>query len=640
MVVSAQPRLVRFGEFAADFRLKELRRNGIRLKLPGQPLVVLEMLLEHPREVVTREELRARLWPEETFVDFDHSLNVAINRLRETLCDSADEPRFIETVPRVGYRFIATVNGGAAAASSELTPAAAGSGIADKTELPPQPKTRPRLGSRLRWCAAGLALVLAGSTFYFARHLRRQPSAASAEKVILVVLPFENLTGDPNNEYFSDGLTEEMITQLAQLQPDRLGVIARTSVMSYKHGDRSIARVGSQLGGQYILEGSLRQSAGRVRVTAQLIQVKDQTHLWAQDYDRELGDVLTLEQEVSSDVAREIQLQLTEQQQESLTRPRPVDPDAHELYLKGRFYWNERTPEGIKKSVEYFQGAIRKDPNYAEAYVGLADAYRFLMNTLPPEEVMPKARAAAEKALAINPNLAEAHASLGLIVPYPDWDWEAARKHFQRAIELNPNYATAHHWYAEGYLTTMGRMDESLAEMRVAQRLDPLSCVIGADLGKTLYFARRYDEAATQLRKALDLDPNCYTALIWLRPVYVDTGKYSQAFEVFDKEQALTSAGGRLEILASTYAQMGHTEESRRFLAQVLKLAQKEHVDPGSIAAVYNHLGDKAQAFAWLEKAYAERSNYMSSLKVWGLYDPIRSDPRFLDLERRVKLLP
>jgi TolB-like protein/DNA-binding winged helix-turn-helix (wHTH) protein/Tfp pilus assembly protein PilF len=641
MVVSAQPRPVSFGEFVADFRLKELRRNGIRLKLPRQPLVVLEMLLERPREVVTREELRARLWPEETFVDFDHSLNVAINRLRATLCDSAEEPHFIETVPRVGYRFIATVNSRAPAASSEPTPAAAGTEIAHKTEPAPQEELRPSLNSQMRWYAVVLALVLAGSlTFYFAPHTRRQPSPPPAEKIMLAVLPFENLTGDANNEYFSDGLTEEMITQLAQLQPDRLGVIARTSVMAYKHGDRSVARVGSQLGVQYILEGSLRQSAGRVRVTAQLIQANDQTHLWARDYDRDLGDILTLEQEVSSDVAREIQLELTGQQQASLTRPRPVDPDAHELYLKGRFYWNKRTPEGIKKSVEYFQGAIRKDPNYAEAYVGLADAYRFLMNNLSPEEVMPKARAAAEKALVINPNLAEAHASLGLIVPYFDWDWEAAKKHFQRAIELNPNYATAHHWYAEAYLTIMGRMDESLAEMRAAQRLDPFSCAIEADLGKTLYFARRYDEAAAQLRKALDLDPNCYPALIWLRPLYVDTGRYSQAFEVFDKEQALTSPDVRLEIQADIYAQMGRTEEARRLLAQLLKLAQKEHVDPGSIAAVYIHLGDKAQAFAWLEKAYAERSNYMSSLKVWGLYDPIRSDPRFVDLERRVKLVP
>jgi TolB-like protein/DNA-binding winged helix-turn-helix (wHTH) protein/Tfp pilus assembly protein PilF len=648
MAVSVQSHSASFGEFTVDFRVKEIRRNGIRIKLAGQSFTALETLLERAGEVVTREELRARLWQGETFVDFDHSLNVAVNRIREVLCDSAESPRYIETIPRLGYRFIAKLNAdlptaGINTVSSSSTPAI-GVGLSARP-VSAEARSLPTLKWRrvpVSWYA-GLVLLLLISLVVIELTHRRSPSsvAATTDKTMLAVLPFENLTGDPANEYFSDGLTEEMITQLATLEPSRLGVIARTSVMSYKHGDRSIAHVGDQLHVQYVLEGSLRQSSGRVRITAQLIQVKDQTHIWAQDYDRNLGDVLTLEREVSGNVAREIQLELTSQEQANLAQPRPVDPEAHELYLKGRFYWNQRTPNAFKKSVDYFEGAIRRDPNYAEAYVGLADAYRFLMNTSPPDEVLPKARAAAEKALAINPNLAEAHASLGLIAPYFDWDWETARKHLERALQLNPNSAITHDWYADGYLSIMGRMDESLAEMRVAQRLDPLSCVINGDMGKTLFFARRYDEAIAQLRSVLEMDPNCYVAVSWLRMVYEETGNYQQTLELFEKEKTflytVRDIGG---IQAGIYAKMGHTEQARQSLGELLKRAQTEHVDPGLIAATYIELGDKDQAFAWLEKAYAEHSNWMSSLKVWPLYDTLRDDPRFADLERRVKLLP
>jgi TolB-like protein/DNA-binding winged helix-turn-helix (wHTH) protein/Tfp pilus assembly protein PilF len=658
MAVSAQPRTVSFGEFTIDVRLKELRRNGIRLKLPGQPFAVLCMLLERPGEEVTREELRAHLLQEETFVDFDHSLNVAINRLREVLCDSAENPRYIETIPRVGYRFIAPVSTSPVSVPANAVPTPGADTHSMETaqqaeralleiESLQQPTTDGASAEespsqrKTRYTAAALALLLVCSVaVYFAIRARWQGAAARQGKVMLAVLPFENLTGDPANEYFSDGLTEEIITQLAELQPSRLGVIARTSVMSYKHSDRTIDRVGSQLGVQYILEGSLRQSSGRVRITAQLIQVKDQTHLWAQDYDRDLGDVLTLEREVSGDVAREIQLELTSQRQAILTRPRPVNPEAHELYLKGRFYWDKRTTDGFQKAVDYFQAAIQIDPNYAEAYAGLADAYRFLMSAYPPAEVMPKARAAAEKALAIDPNLAEAHASLGLIAPYYDWDWEGAKKHLQRAIELNPNYATAHHWYGDGYLRPMGKLDESLAELRLAQRLDPLSIIILTDIGTNLFFARRYDEAIVQLRSVLDLDPNFLIANSYLRMAYIEKGMYPEALQMVEKEKALAGEVAYLVGMLSVQAPMGHTEQAKKILAQLLSLSKKEHLDPGMIATCYLALADKDQAMAWLEKAYTERSNYMTTLKVWAAFDPLRGDPRFVDLERRVKLAP
>jgi TolB-like protein/DNA-binding winged helix-turn-helix (wHTH) protein/Tfp pilus assembly protein PilF len=646
MAVGVQPRTVTFGEFTADLRLRELRRNGIRLKLRGQPFAVLALLVERSGELVTREELRAHLWQDETFVDFDHSLNVAINRIREVLCDSAECPRFIETVPRQGYRFIAAVSTEAVSDSPAVVPASC-----------PAPESRPDVenvssGSALNkppwlrrkaiWYAAILTLLLIG---VLAVYLRRRDAHASvgtgSEKIMLAVLPFENLTGDPANEYFSDGLTEEIITQLATLRPGRLAVIARTSVMAYKHGDRSINRVGSQLGVQYILEGSLRQSSGRVRITAQLIEVKDQTHLWAKDYDRDVGDVLTLEREVSSDVAREIQLELNTQRQAALNLPRPVDPEAHELYLKGRFYWNKRTLDGFKKAVDYFQAAIQRDPNYAEAYAGLADAYRFQMAQVPPEdEVMPKARAAAEKALAINPNLAEAHASLGLIVPYFGWDWEDSRKHFERAIELNPNYATAHHWYGDGYFRTMGRFDEALAELRLAQRLDPLSVIIPTDIGINLYFARRYDEAIAQLRSVLDMDPNFSIAISYLRMAYTEKGMYAEAVATAEKERMLGVTEGYVAGMLWINVRTGHREQAMKFMGQMLQLSRTRHVDPGLIADCYALLGDDNQAMEWLEKAFAERSNYMTTLKALPSWDPLRNDPRFVDLERRVKLAP
>jgi TolB-like protein/DNA-binding winged helix-turn-helix (wHTH) protein/tetratricopeptide (TPR) repeat protein len=651
MNVGTQPGAVRFGDFTVDFRLKELRRNGMRLKLRGQPFAVLTMLLEHPGELVTREELRARLWQEETFVDFDHSLNVAINRLRETLCDSVERPRFIETIPRTGYRFIAPVNVAPiqvsvqvpAATEFAATPSPAeAAGVEQGTKFEPAtvPSTKP--GSRrLPWYAAALAFVLLCAAGVYLVGRARHPAAASpAPKVMLAVLPFENLTGDPSNEYFSDGLTEEMITQLAALQPDRLGVIARTSVMSYKHGDKSIGRVASQLGVEYIVEGSLRQSQGRVRITAQLIQVKDQTHVWAQDYDRDISDVLTMEREVSGSVAREIQLQLPPQQHADLVRPRATDPEAHELYLKGRFYWNKRTRDGFQKSTEYFNGAIEKDPNYAEAYAGLADSYRFLMNDLAPEEVIPKARAAAEKALVLNPNLAEAHGSLGLIAPYYDWDWEGARQHLERAIELSPNSAILHDWYAEGYLSSMGKLDESLAELRVAQRLDPLSLVILADIGKTLYFARRYDEAIAQLRAVVEMDPHYFPGVNWLWKSYLEKGMYGKTLEIIQLERGNGHEGTYIQDLAYLRARTGDRWESSRLLSKVFKMSEKGHMDPGGIAHVYLALGDKGLVFEWLEKAFAAHSNYISSLKVWPVYDPIRNDPRFIDLERRAKLLP
>lgn len=627
---SAVQQFIHFADFEVDLRSGELRQQGVKIRLQEQPFRVLAALLESAGEVVTREELRQRLWPADTFVDFDHRLAAAINKVREALRDSADHPKFVETVGRRGYRFIFPIEPHALPAekTENLHPQAA-LGVA----LPAR-AGRERSWQRIALVGACLAALLVIGLLVL--HRQTPASAARSQISSIAVLPLENLSNDPAQEYFVEGMTDEIITDLAQLPG--LRVISRTSTAQYKGTHKSLPQIARELNVDGVIEGTVLRAGDRVRIRAQLIYAPADQHLWAQAYERDAKDVLTLQATVARDIAGEIQLHLTAQQTASLAAPRPVDPEAHELYLKGRFYWNKRTPEGFQKSLSYFEAAIQKDPNYAEAYAGLADAYRFSMNNVSPDVVMPKAKAAAEKALAINPNLAEAHASLGLISPFFNWDWESARVHLHRAIELNPNYALAHDWYAEGYLTPMGKLDESLAELRLAQQLDPLSPVILADIGKTLYFARRYDEAITQLRTLQEMDPAAYPPAIWLWKAYVEKGMFDQALDVIEKEKPHLPETFYLTDLAYTHARMGDSERARTLLAQFLKLRGNE--DPGGPAMIYMALGEKEQAFEWLENAYAWHSNFMSSLKVWPVYDPLRNDPRFLDLERRVHLIP
>lgn len=627
---SAVQQLIRFADFEVDLRSGELRQQGVKIRLQEQPFRVLAALLESAGEVVTREELRQRLWPADTFVDFDHRLAAAINKVREALQDSADHPKFVETVGRRGYRFIFPIE-------PHTRPA-------EKTEnLHPQAALAVPLPVRARRERARLRMVLAAASLavllllgFLLLHRQTPASPARPQISSIAVLPLENLSNDPAQEYFVEGMTDEIITDLAQLPG--LRVISRTSTAQYKGIHKSLSQIARELNVDGVIEGTVLRAGDRVRIRAQLIYAPRDQHLWAQAYERDAKDVLTLQANVARDIADEIQLHLTAEQTASLAAPRPVDPEAHELYLKGRFYWNKRTPGGFQKALPYFETAIQKDPNYAEAYAGLADAYRFSMINISPDVVMPKARAAAEKALAINPNLPQAHASLGLIAPYYDWDWDGARRELQRAIELNPNYALAHDWYAEGYLTPMGKLDESLAELRLAQQLDPLSPVILADIGKTLYFARRYDEAIAQLRTLQEMDPTAYPAAAWLWKAYIEKGMFDQALDVIEKEKPHVPETLYLSDLAYTRARMGDSERARSLLAQFLKLRGNE--DPGSPATIYVALREKEHAFEWLEKAYAWHSNFMSSLKVWPVYDPLRNDPRFLDLERRVKLIP
>jgi TolB-like protein/Tfp pilus assembly protein PilF len=564
--------ILRFGAFELDLRAGELRKRGLRIKLQEKPLQILALLLECPGEVVTREQLRQHLWAAATFVDFDHSVNSAVNKLREALGDSAENPRFIETLPRHGYRFIATL------------PARSGEDTA-------QPKAPP-------------------------------------EKVRLAVLPLENLSGDPAEEPFVDGMTEELITQLANLHPARLGVIARTSTMRYKQTRKGIDEIGRELAVEYVVEGSVRRADSRVRISAQLIQVRDQTHLWAQSYEHELGGILAIQSEVACAIATRIQIELVPAQPRQPIRTPHARPETYELYLKGRYYLNRANPQDHEKALEYFQQAVDEDPHYAAAYAGIADTYVFFgfHRGLQSEWAL-KARNAAAKALELDPDLAGAYISLAIIKTLHDWDWAGAEEECRRAIELDPGASEPHRTY--GFLLSLlGRHDQAIAEASQGRELDPLSPNANYYLASALYAARRYDEAIAQLRKVLEVEPNFFAAHVGLGHLYAAQARYEEASAEF------AQAGERPEFMAWVHALAGRKTEAREILARALESAETSRV---VLSVVYALLGEKDKAFECLEQAYVERDSIIIFSRTFPTFDPLRSDPRFQDLLRRMK---
>jgi TolB-like protein/DNA-binding winged helix-turn-helix (wHTH) protein/Flp pilus assembly protein TadD len=623
--------LIHFADFVVDQRAGELRKRGVKVRLQEQPFRVLAALLESSGEVVTREELRTRLWPADTFVDFDHRLAAAVNKIRDALEDSAQSPQFIETVGRRGYRFLVPVEWG--------EPLAEPNGNSQTHTAEPPVLVPPARG--IHWqriVLAGGVVALLLTAFLV---LRSRPPGAGASAVprisSIAVLPLENLSNDPEQQYFVEGMTDEITTDLAKLPGIR--VISRTSAMQYKNTHKSTPQIARELNVDALVEGTVLCVGNRVRIRTQLIYAPADRHVWAQAYERDLQDVLTLQANLAQDIASEIQLKLTSEQRANLSA-RSVDPEAHELYLKGRYFWNKRDAAGFTKAIDYFQQAIARDPTYAAAYAGLADSYALSggFNLNPVEEAMPKAKAAAEKALELDGNLSEAHASLGLIAPFSNWNWSDAQRHYQRAIELNPNYATAHHWYAEGYLIPVGRADQAIAEIRKAQELDPLSAVIATDLGKELYFVRRYDEALVELRRALELDPNFVGAHNWISDTLLEKRMYSDAMMELEKTKPFREERVYIRQTAYLYARIGRRAEARAALRRSLELSKGKQVSSGSIALTYAALGDKNESFQWLEKAYTERSSFMTSLKYWSVFDALRGDPRFADLLHRVGL--
>jgi len=638
------PRVVRFGAFELDLRSGELRKQGRKIRLEGQPVHILIYLLETPGELITREQLHRRLWPADTFVNFEHGLNAAIKRLRRALDDSADNPRFVETLPRRGYRFIAPVQGGTQGQASSTTVedqldehAAAESAPEVINADVSAPKTAVRRGSRktLAWTLSGVAvLLLAGGLSLWRQSENRSRSVIGS----LAVLPLASLSADTSQEYFSDGMTDELIAELGQI--GGLQVISRTSIMTYKGTHKSLPQIARELNVDAVVEGTVLRSGQQVRITAQLIEAATDKHLWSQSYERDIRDTLALQKEVARSIAGQIQIALTPREQAVLKNSHRVNPEAYEAYLRGRYFWNKRTAEGFKKAIEYFTEATQRDPTYAPAYTGLADSYALSgdweYGVLAPQEAYPKAKAAATRALALDDSLGEAHISLAFALQNFDWNWKDAGSEFRRGIELSPGYATGHQWYA-WYLTAVQRNTEAIDEIKKAESLDPLSLIIGADLAEELLIAHRYDEAIKESQKIIEMDPRFAVAHYELGQAFVQKRLYTEA--IAELAKAIESSGGSSTCtsnLAYAYAVSGRRDEAVRLLDDLKKRSNHGFSNAPEIALVYVGLNENDQAMASLERAYQERFN--PTILFRPAFDALHSDSRFQDLMHRIGL--
>jgi TolB-like protein/DNA-binding winged helix-turn-helix (wHTH) protein/Tfp pilus assembly protein PilF len=637
--------VVRFGTYEVCFQSGEVRKAGLRIRVQQQPMKLLEILLERPGEVVTREELRRRVWTDESFGDFDQAVNIAIAKLRSALGDSAENPRFIETLPKRGYRFIADVSVVDADARPKRPQSTAGdlstteagdnndNNNKDKLQGPGfavPPKRRPPL-----WVIVALTLVLIlPILFVLLRSRARTPAGIRS----LAVLPLDNLSGDASQNYFADGMTDELITDLAQISA--LRVISRTSVMAYKGARKPLPQIARELNVDAVVEGTVLHSGGQVRITAQLIEASTDKHLWSRSYEGDFRDILALQNKVATEIADQIRINLTPQEQAALKNAKVVNPEAYESYLKGRYFWNKRTADGLKAALAYFNQAIEEDPKYAQAYSGLADTYALLGDwqyaVMTPKEAFPKAKAAAIKALELDSALGEAHNSLAFVLDGFDWDFDAAGKEFRRAIELNPGYATAHHWYA-WHLSLLGRYDEAIAEMRKAENLDPLSLIINADLAELLVLAHSYDESIQQSRKTIEMDPNFALAHNQLAQAYLQKHMYAEAVAELQKAvQLSTGSPTCIANLARAYVLSGKRSEAEKLLSDLRKRSNPGYSNASEIAMIYASLGDTDQAMNWLEKGFEERFNPGVLLRPG--FDPLRSDSRFQNLVHRIGL--
>lgn len=566
-----------FGGYRLDVQSRTLFREGDHVALPPKVAELLAALVQAAGKALTREHLLRLLW-RDTVVE-EGSLTSHISMLRKALGKGPEGEEFIETLPKRGYRFVASVN-----------------------------RSEPRGSDR------------------------------GVERVMLVVLPFENFTAGERYDYFSDGLTEEMITELARLSPERLGVIARTSAMQFKSTAKGAAQIGSELGVSHVLEGSVRRAGERVRITAQLIRVSDESHLWAESYERGLHDVLEVQAEVSRAVAREIQIKLTPHEKERLDpdKTRTVNPQAHELYLRGRHFWNRRTEDGIRKSIECFEGALRHDPSLAVAYDGISDAHTMLAcrGMTPAVESFHKAKAAARQAVRMEPELGEGYATLAHVRLH-DWDWVGLENEFQRAVQLDRGYAIAHYWYAE-YLMAMGRTEEALGRVRHSWELDPLNSVINASVGMIHYLAHDYDGALIALRRGLEIDPTHYVSHLRVGLVCLQKELAHEAVDAM--RQAVRHSGGSTEALAGlaqAHAVAGDTPAMEKIVKE-LGDSGRRYVSPYNVARVYGAIGDRQRALDWLERAYQEHNPDLIELTREPSFASLRADVKFGELVERI----
>ena len=663
------PQSIRFGEgYELDLCPRRLRRGNHVLKLERIPLEMLALLVEHRGEIVTRDQIVSRVWGKDVFLDTDNSIRGAIRKLRQALKDDAETPRFIETVTGRGYRFIAPVIAPKQVSEASDTQASAiptsdrnfvseldGWLQARRLHVVEQHEDRTAASATLagtaddhgnrkeyKWLFVGTVALLSVACLLAIWGWRRvsRPPTHSKGKIVLAVLPFENLSRDPDQEFFSDGLTEEMIAQVGKLNRDRLTVVARSSVAKYKGSNLSAKEIGRELNADYLVQGSVRRGSDRVRVTVQLIQAQTQTDLWTESYDRELKDLLAVQDSVVQSIASQIHIALSDEQKTRFASPRQSRPEAYEAYLKGRYYWNKRTADGLQKAEHYFQQAVDSDPTYAAAYSGLADCNSGLMwhGFKSPAEALPKAYAAARKAVEIDPQSAEAHASLGLVLSH-HWDWGGAEAEFRRALELDPQYANAHHWYGD-YLSIKSRHDEALAEARRALELDPLNLMISTWVGLRYYMAHNYSAAIEQNRNSVELDSNFAAAHLLLGEDYVQAGLHSEGISEL-KRAASLSGGSPLYTaqVAVALAVAGRKAEALRIAHELETASRQRYVSPYGLAQIYAALDSNENTFKWLQAAYSDHSVWMGYLAVDPIFDRYHSDHRFQELLRRIGLL-
>jgi TolB-like protein/DNA-binding winged helix-turn-helix (wHTH) protein/Tfp pilus assembly protein PilF len=613
--------VLQFGLFELDLQQAELRKRGVKIKLQEQPLKVLHLLLQNRGKIVTREQLRTDIWPANTFVEFDHGLYSAMARLREALGDSSENPRFIETVARRGYRFIAPVT----------SPGTIAVSISEPTVVRRPPRSRRLVASVLAGLLAGglllgvvLGFNLANSRDWLRR--RNNPHVRS-----LAVLPLQNLSGDPTQEYFADGITDELITELAELNSVR--VISRTSVMQYKGAQKPLRQIANELSVDAILEGSVLRSGQHVRVTAQLIDAATDQHLWARTYDRELGDVLLLQSDMAGAIAQEIRAEMNGNARPVVAQVSRVDPEEQDLYFRGRYHLGKGSEDEINKGIEYFRQGIEHSPRDARNYAALADSYLALSDYyLSPAATLELGKQAAMKALQLDDNLAETHVSLGAIRFLYDWDWPQAEKEFTQAVKLNPNSSDAHLWRGV-FLAQMGRSDEGISEIKLAESLDPLSLAVHVNAGWVYYLAKRDEQAVQEWRKILDIDPHFTVthASIWI--AYV---KQAEMGTVLSPPSSGDADALQLAAITGRQAVSGNRAEAERLLSRLDSISKRHYVCPYEMATAHAILGNKDKALDWLSRGLKERSACMADLKVDPRLDSLRSDTRFQDFLRRV----
>jgi TolB-like protein/DNA-binding winged helix-turn-helix (wHTH) protein/Flp pilus assembly protein TadD len=617
---AAGPRGYRFGVFEVDLASAAVRREGMQLRVRGKPFDILVFLLERPGELVSREDLRQRLWAADTFVDFDHGLNAAVNRLRDALGDSAENPRFVQTIPRRGYRFIAPVE--------RMVPPPASEPI-HAVPAPVQPSTSRSVTVRPRWVRPAQALcaaILAAVTGWAVWGATNRGGAAPPTRRMIAVLPFANLSGDAEQIYFSQGITEELIAQLGVLNPEALGVIARTTTASYASAGLSVRDIGRALGVKYVLEGSVRRSGQRVRITAQLIEVDGQTQLWTETYDHEVDDVLLTQRAVAMRVAEALAMSVLGAQ----PVPRMRSPAAYDAYLRGRFLRQQGTHDSLTRARQYFEQAIAEDQTYAAAHAGLADVHHVLggpgWEFQPPREILPLALGAAARAIALDPRLADGYAVRGMSRLWFDWDPQAAEQDMRRAVALNESFALAHQ-YLSTALAVQGRMEEAISAARQAAQLDPLSPTSGTTLGYRLYYARRYHEALKQFARVIELAPAFASARLGQAQTYRELGRQGESFEAL--QRAVAVAGGRAYIhahLAYAEARRGRHDEARKILAELHAPGGHGYVAPYNLALVAAGLGDGTAVRAHLERAFTDRSGWMIFVPLEREFAPFREE--------------